>query len=386
MTPKILFSGMTNWYLNHTARESHHFGCLSGYWMGSKRPDGVPKEKYKRVWPYYVAQKPFYHFAPSDMEERMRWVNLPFYHAWVRRQKLPSDTNVVQGPMGSCESLFGLADASGRRVLKVFDAPNSHPTSHFGYWQRECDLYFPGYEVPGMRTARPRINREIEMADLILCPSEFVRDSMVANGIPADKCFISHFGVNTEIFKKRKTLPEVPKFVYVGSLTLRKGQQYLLRAFEKVRAFDPRAELICVGSMRKDFKKEMERWQGKFTWIPGMPHAELANLLTNSTAFVMPSLEEGFARVLSEAMAAGIPILASYESGATTVIRNGVEGYVLQPRNIDSIAEAMIDMIKNREKNMQMGEASYIAGAASNTWRDYTKRLLTEYEKRLSHL
>jgi glycosyltransferase involved in cell wall biosynthesis len=112
----------------------------------------------------------------------------------------------------------------------------------------------------------------------------------------------------------------------------------------------------------------------------------MANILSECAVFILPSFEEGFARVLSEAMAAGIPILASYESGATTVIRNGVEGYVLQPRNIDSIAEAMIDMIKDREKNIQMGDASYIAGAASNTWKDYTKRLLTEYEKRLSHL
>ena len=383
MKANILFSGMASWYINHTARESEKLGCLSGYWMGNKRPAGVPLEKYKRIWPYHLAMKGFYHLPFVNLEERMRWINLPFYDAWVSAQKLPDGTNVVQAPMGSCEALFRLANKTSPHILKVFDAPNSHPTSHYGYWQRECDLHSPGYMVPTAHSVRSKINREIEMADVILCPSFFVRDTMIANGVPSNKCFVSHFGVNTEIFKQRTEVPKTPRFICVGSLTLRKGQQYLLPAFERVKKRYPKAELICVGGVRPDFKMEMHKWHGKFTHYERIPHEELAFLLKSCTAFVLPSLEEGFARVLSEAMAVGLPILASYESGATTVVNDRVEGCIIAPRSIESISESIIEMISNPQLNLQMGAAAYVAGAKSNTWADYTHRLITEYEKRI---
>lgn len=385
-TPNLLTTGMNHWYINHTAREAEKFGCLGGYWMGSACPQGVSRKFYKRIWPYHLAQKAFYHLPFIDLEERMRWHNLPFYDAWMARQALPEGVNVVQAPMGSCEALFKLALKLGKPILKVFDAPNSHPTTQFGYWQRECDLYSPGFYLPVPQWVRSRINREIEMADIVLCPSSFVRDTMILNGIPPEKCFVSHFGVNTEIFRKRESLPKNPRFISVGSLTVRKGQQYLFRAFQKVKEALPDAELICVGGLRPDFKDEMKKWKGTFTHYDGVPHTELARMLAECTAFVLPSLEEGFARVLSEAMAVGLPILASYESGATTVVRDGVEGIIIQPRNIQAMTDAMLRMALHPEENSAMGDAAYLAGGKSNTWADYTKRLLDEYARHLAEM
>jgi len=374
---------MASWYLGHTAREFEKNDSLTGYWVSNSSRSGVTKAKYKRVWDYHLAQKVFYHLPFPDLEENMRWHNLPFYDRWIRRQTLPPETNIVQAPMGSCEALFDLAAQADQKVLKVFDAPNSHPTSQFGYWQRECDLYAPGYKVPNPQWVRSRMNREIERADVILCPSNFVRDTMMSNGVPAEKCFVSHFGVDTSVFKQRNSLPDRPRFICVGSLTVRKGQQYLFRAFEKVKAILPDAELVCVGSVRPDFLREMHRWRGSFIHHNSVPQAELAKMLAESTAFILPSLEEGFARVLSEAMAVGLPILASYESGATTVVSDGVEGIIIQPRDIDDITAAMIRMVQDPTENLAMGEAAFLAGGQSNTWADYVKRLREEYARRL---
>lgn len=378
---KALFSGMSSWYLDHTAREFQAMGSLGGYWVGNANRSGIHPKLYRRIWWYHLAQKPFYHLPFTDLEERMRWHNLPLYDAWMSRQALPGDVDVVQGPMGSCEALFRLAERSGRPVLKVFDAPNSHPTSQFGYWQRECDLYCPGYIVPPPQWVRSRIVREIEAADLVLCPSNFVKESMVQNGIPEEKCFVSHFGVDTKIFKKRTKLPENPRFICVGSLTVRKGHQYLFRAFKKVKAVLPNAELVCIGGIRPDFKIEFKKWQGSFEHHSAIPHTRLAEMLTECTAFVFPSLEEGFARVLSEAMAAGLPILASYESGATTVVRDGVNGIIIRPWDIDMMADAMIKIAQNQDMNIKLGQFAYESGAKFNTWSDYAARLYAQYTK-----
>lgn len=383
MKLKALFAGMGSWHLGHTAREFHDLGSLSGFWVSGSNSSEVPESHYRRIWLYHLAQKPFYHLPFHNLEEEMRWVNLPFYEKWIEKQHLPEDTNVVQGPMGSCEALFRLAKRSGRRILKVFDAPNSHPTNLVGYWQRECDLYAPGYRVPMCLAARSRINRELEQADLILCPSNFVRDTMVMNGIPQEKCFISHFGVDTSIFVPRRELPEVPTFVSVASICLRKGHQYLFRAFAQVKSLLPEARLICVGGVRADFKQEWDLWKGSFEHYPSLSHQEISKLLGSSTAFVLPSVEEGFARVLSEAMACGLPVIATYETGATTIIRDGEEGMIVQARNVKALANAMIKAATNPDLNREMGRKALRAGGESNTWKDYAKRLYDEYSKRL---
>jgi glycosyltransferase involved in cell wall biosynthesis len=228
-----------------------------------------------------------------------------------------------------------------------------------------------------------RMNRELNSADVVLCPSRFVMDTMIANGVPSEKCILNPFGVDTSIFKPRPRVPDKVRFVSVGTICVRKGHQYLFRAFEKVKKLLPEAELVCVGDYKTDFRMERSKWEGTFTHHPHLSHPELAELLMNCTAFVMPTLEEGFARVLSEAMAAGLPILASYESGATTLVTDGVEGLIVRPQDIDHVAEAMLKVATDREMNRLMGEAAHRAGAASNTWQDYGDRLLEEYGRRL---
>jgi glycosyltransferase involved in cell wall biosynthesis len=384
MKPKLLAAGMGSWHLGNTAREFERMDALSGFWSGSRNRSGISPQFYKRIWDYHFAQKPFYHLPFPNLEEEMRWINLPFYDFWIARQTLPSEVNVVQAPMGSCEALFNLAEKSGRPILKVFDATNSHPTNYIGYWQRECDLYCRGYRIPMCFRARSRVNREIERADLVLCPSNFVRDTMLMNGIAPDKCVISPFGVDTSIFTPRESLPQDPTFVCVASICLRKGHQYLFRAFEKVKEVLPNARLVCVGGLRTDFRDEWKRWSGSFEHRASMSHPEIASLLSKSTAFVLASLEEGFARVLSEAMACAVPIIATYETGATTLVRDGVEGMIVPARNVNLLANAMIRAANEKSLNLEMGANALRAGGQSNTWANYASRLYAIYEERLA--
>ena len=142
--------------------------------------------------------------------------------------------------------------------------------------------------------------------------------------------------------------------------------------------------MICVGDLKTDFRKEWPRWRGTFTHVPHLPHPELAQLLQTCTAFVFPSQEEGFARAIVEAMAVGLPIIASPESGATTLVENGVEGFIVRGRDLQHIAEAMIRVAQDTELCRRMGDAAHNKGAIKNSWQDYGDRLLAEYAKRLS--
>jgi glycosyltransferase involved in cell wall biosynthesis len=371
---KIILTSFGGMHTRPVARALQDRDALAGLWISAKNTTGIDSDKYRRCWPYHLAMKLFYQQPSLGFREQMALRFLPVWANWVKRQK-PPEFDVAYGcGGGQATEIFDLADKTGK--LKVFDSSSSHPTSAFGFWQRECDIWNPGSKVALPRSLFARWNVEIERADVILCPSTFVRDSMVYNGIPEDKCALNPYGVDTSIFKPRTVVPERPRFVCVGTICLRKGHQYLFRAFEKVREVLPDAELICAGSYYPDFSSERKRWEGTFTHFENLPHADLAKILQQATAFVFPSNEEGFARALVEAMGAGLPIIATHESGATTLVENGVEGIIVKARNVDQIAGAMIEAATNGEANEKMGRAAYVRGAKNNTWGDFADRLI----------
>jgi glycosyltransferase involved in cell wall biosynthesis len=190
--------------------------------------------------------------------------------------------------------------------------------------------------------------------------------------------------VDVSIFKKRESVPAKPRFICVGTICLRKGHQYLFRAFESVKKQHPEAELICVGDFKSDFRRERPKWEGTFIHHERLSHRQIAELFQTGTAFVLASVEEGFARVIPEAMAAGLPIVATHETGATTLVNDGVEGFIVPSRNPEHLAEAMLKIAGDREFDRKTGEAAHQKGATKNTWQDYGDRLLAEYARRLN--
>ena len=182
--------------------------------------------------------KPFYYLPSAGARERMHHALLPIWRRWVLRQQ-PPPCDAIDATPGFCTQPFDLADRIG--ALKVIDASSSHPTSAYGYWKRECDIWCPGAKPGVPQSIFAHMNRELERADLILCPSTFVRDSMLYNGISEDKCAINPYGVNTSIFTPRTTVPDRPVFVCVGGISVRKGYQHCFVPLKKcVRCFPTR--------------------------------------------------------------------------------------------------------------------------------------------------
>ena len=377
---QVLLATCGNWHLPRTAKAFAERDALAGLWITFKNSTQVPPEKFRRCWFFRLALEPWYRWTPPPWPERAFYGNFPFWRHWVRSQPYPQ-CDVIQAIMGYATEFFDQAEKTG--VLKVLDCPTSHPALFAAYWQRECDQWCPGAKPAIPRWMFQRMAREVARADVVLCPSDFVRDSMLMHGVPAEKCFINPFGVDTSIFTPRAEVPVRPRFICVAPIRLLKGHQYLFPAFQIVKQTLPEAELICVGVYRPNFRRERPRWAGTFTQIEALSHPDLAQLLRTGTAFVLPSVQEGLARVIPEAMAAGLPIIATYETGATTLVKDGREGFIVPVCNVERLAEAMIRVASDSELNRRLGEAAYERGTARNTWQDYGDRLLAEYERRL---
>ena len=377
---QVLLATCGGWHLPQTAKAFHAREGLAELWMTDRCRSGLPPEKVRQCLPFHFAMQPFYRFAPQIVVERAFYAMFPVWKAWLGSRQYPK-CDAVQTIIGYGTELFDVADRTG--ALKVVDCPNSHPLSYHGFWQRECDLWCPGEKVPIPQWMFARMNRELERADVIVVQSDFCKESMVYNGIRAEKVMVNPMGVDTSVFKKRERVPEKIRFISVGTICLRKGHQYLFRAFEIVKKKLPDAELVCVGHYKTDFRMERPKWEGTFTHYPRLSHLEISELLQTGTAFVFPSQEEGIARAQIEALASGLPVIGTHEGGTTTVVKDGVEGLIVRGRDPEHIAEAMIKTATDRELNKRMGDNAHEKGAVRNTWLDYGDRLLAEYGRRL---
>jgi glycosyltransferase involved in cell wall biosynthesis len=378
-TAKTLFISAGSWHLPHTAVAFEKRDALAGLWMSDRNKGRVPEDKFNWCWPVFgltrlLRSTPLRGF----WAERFFWNTLPVWKAWLRLQSFP-DCNVIQARAG-----YGLEPfrRAGKNILKAVDCCNSHPIPQEGYWQRELDLF-----VPGMKPVLPhfifrRMEKEISLADVLLCPSDFVRDTMIANGVPAEKCFLCPYGFDNRLFTPRSKIPENPRFIFVGIISLRKGVQYLLRAFAKLKKQTPAATLVLVGGISHEFKKEARNWEGLFEHIPFCPQSQLVTELRRSTAFVFPSCEEGFARAILEAMGCALPVIATHESGATTIIRDGEDGLIVRPQDVEGLVKAM-QRVANPEFNQKLGRAGYET-VKERTWQRYGDEVLEHYRMRLA--
>jgi len=353
---KILLASTPPIYQQNAALQLFRSGSLAGFWTSDKLAFPELGHHYRRCWPFHLVAKLFYHTATPGQRDRIVPRLWPIWDSWALRQTkgvIDTSVDIVCSVMGSGRGPFGLAERIG--ALKIVDASSSHPTSFYGFWQRECDIWSPGARVTLPRSLFRRCTQDLERADYILCSSLFVRDSMLYNGIPESKLAVLPYGANISTFTPAVEPTNKPVFIAVGTLTLRKGTHYLLEAIRLVKRSYPQAELVLVGGIHDDFKRIIGRWHGEFTHIPAATHETLSGLLKHSLAFVFPSCEEGFARVLSEAMAAGLPIVATHESGASTVVRDGEHGFIVPQRQPQALAARLIQLIEDPQLARRMG-------------------------------
>ena len=131
--------------------------------------------------------------------------------------------------------------------------------------------------------------------------------------------------------------------INTGGLSLRKGSPYLLEAFRLIRQQRPDARLILTQVVRDDMRAVLPRYRDlPIDWSPSLPHPALAELLRSADIFILPSLEDGFARTVTEALACGLPVITTPNTGASDFVQPGVSGEIVPIRDPQAIADAVL--------------------------------------------
>ena len=202
---------------------------------------------------------------------------------------------------------------------------------------------FPGWEEPRPRDAHvdayiDREEAEWQQAQTILCGSEFVKEGVAECGGPADRCVVVPYGVPLDRFRPAAKLPLAGRrlrVLTVGEVGLRKGSQYVCDAAQRLSRH---AEFRLVGPV--GVLPQKAALLGQTLQLTGaIPRSEVIRDFDWADVFLLPSLCEGSATVTYEALAAGLPVIATPNTGS--IVEDGVSGFVVPARESDAIVAAI---------------------------------------------
>ncbi len=215
-----------------------------------------------------------------------------------------------------------------------------------------------------------RCCKELELADAVLISSVYGKQTLVANGVSERKIFVIPYATEVGRFQPRAPRPGEPfRVLFVGRITQRKGIKYLLEAFRQLAL--PKAELVLVGGIAGS-GKGLEAYRGLFTHIPSVPYPELHSYFQLGSIFVLPGLHESGVLAIHEALASGLPVIATPNCGS--VVRDGIEGFIVPIRDVEALKEKILLLYENKELREEMSRRARLR-AEEFTWAAYRQRL-----------
>lgn len=214
---------------------------------------------------------------------------------------------------------------------------------------------------------------EYEQANWISIPSQFCYDGFVSQGVPAAKLLKIPYGSRLERFYPEdgpSTNEEQFRILFVGAAGAQKGFIDLLNAFEQ---FHHRGkQLLLIGSLAPEALAMLARVdQSRITVLGSVPNTQLRQHYSQASVFVLPSIQDGFGMVIGEAMACGCPVIASTNTGASELITDGVEGFIVPIRSPGLIADRLQQLADQPELRERMGTAALARVQKLGGWDAY---------------
>jgi glycosyltransferase involved in cell wall biosynthesis len=336
------------------------------------------------------------HEIPSRFIQSLRWhpirlisfLDRPYYYGakkkyldWIASRHLESDRyDFFHSWSGDC--LETLRVAKKKQIPSLIEIPTWHRGSQ-PRGTRAVVSQTNGRRQRGALQSwksrflleRERFLEEYELATLVVVLSEKAAESFRAANFPDEKLFYLPRGVDVERFKPGPR-PPIFRAIFSGALIERKGVHHLLEAWHRLNLRD--AQLWLLGSVHDEAKPHLKKFGKENVRVLGFKR-DLENYLNQGSVYVFPSRLEGSAKTIYEAAACGLPMITTREAG--DVVRDGVEGIIVQPGDVDAIAAAIEHLYRHPETVASMSAAARQRAVENFTWDHYRTRLLGAYER-----
>jgi glycosyltransferase involved in cell wall biosynthesis len=220
--------------------------------------------------------------------------------------------------------------------------------------------------------------REYQLADRILIPSEPARQSFIRQGIDPARVVKVPYGVDISAFSPplKERLPAA--VVSVAAVGLRKGHHHLIEAYRMLST--PNATLTLVGTVTPGWGDRLRLDQVGVRATGPVNRSRVIEELQRASVFVLASVEDGFGLVIAQAMACGLPVIATEATGIRELITDGVEGIVVPaPPDAQTLAEAMDSLLSDPDRAREMGAAGRRRVESFGGWDRYGHQLVAAF-------
>ncbi len=222
------------------------------------------------------------------------------------------------------------------------------------------------------RSMADRERQERTLADLIVCGSEYVRNSLAAVGEDVTRCSVVPYGFTSEATPpSRQPRQDTLKVLFAGTLCLRKGVQYLVKVASDTELTGA-MQFRAVGPSLISREAESQV-RAVIDWRGAVPRSEMRSHYEWADVLVLPTISEGSANVCYESLHAGLPVITTPNAGS--VVRDGIEGFVIPIRNSEQLKERLLQLSQQPDLREAMGKAA-TERAKEFTWDKYATRLL----------
>lgn len=306
-------------------------------------------------------------FTPTWIGERATiWSDQLF--DWRVARRIPPGTDIAIAQDG--QSLHTIRAAQRAGILAVLNQTTGFVLKAMETYREEARLnpeFADSLSSHLPVSALAYMRDEALEADRVLAPSEFVRDTLLEQGVDPARIAMLPYGVDVERFRPDWVPDPQGRFriLYVGNLGQKKGIKYLLEAVRRLARPDITLTLVghVVGS-----GTGLAPYRHLFSHVPHVPYLQVHEMFRNADLFIYPSLHEGSAFANLEAMAAGLPVVTTHNAGS--VVRDGVDGFVVPIRSADAIIETIERLRRDPAQRATMARAAR-ARAEQFTWERY---------------
>lgn len=213
--------------------------------------------------------------------------------------------------------------------------------------------------------------KEFELADLIIVNSNFTKNSFENKGLNTKKIKIVPLGCPEEkksnlSYKKSNNL----KLLWAGTFSIRKGAHYLLRSMKELN--DLNIILDVYGKL--DIPARLLINNENINYNGSVPREKLLEIMEEYDFLIFPTLCDGFGLVITEALSNGLPVITTKNAGASDLIIDGHNGFVIESHNSDSITKKIFWCNNNKKKSFEMRKNA-LNSASKWQWHNYRKKL-----------